>query len=56
MKLKKKKTYKKIKLVSKLDSGIFYVYKKSIKLQKKIKLKKYDKIKKNHCEFNEMKI
>ncbi|XXN19690.1 MAG: 50S ribosomal protein L33 [Candidatus Hodgkinia cicadicola] len=53
---KKRKTYKKVKLVSELKTGRFYVTKKPTKAQSKLKIIKYDSKARKHCTFKETKL
>ncbi|ATY93547.1 ribosomal protein L33 [Candidatus Hodgkinia cicadicola] len=53
---KKRKTYKKVKLVSELKTGRFYIVKKPTKTQKKLNKTKYDPKARKHCVFKETKI
>ncbi|WGS83533.1 MAG: 50S ribosomal protein L33 [Candidatus Hodgkinia cicadicola] len=52
----RKKTYKKVKLVSTSNTGYFYVVKKPTKSQSKLGFSKYDPIARAHCAFKETKL
>ncbi|AUG34148.1 ribosomal protein L33 [Candidatus Hodgkinia cicadicola] len=54
--IKKRKTYKKIRLSSELKTGYFYITKKSTRMQTKLAKAKYDPIARAHCVFNETKL
>ncbi|XXN13870.1 MAG: 50S ribosomal protein L33 [Candidatus Hodgkinia cicadicola] len=53
---KKRKTYKKVKLVSEFKTGYFYVAKKPTKAQTKLRKRKYDPVARAHCVFKEAKL
>ncbi|XXM93256.1 MAG: 50S ribosomal protein L33 [Candidatus Hodgkinia cicadicola] len=53
---KKRRTYKKIKLMSSLKTGYFYITKKPTKTQTKLAKAKYDPVARTHCAFKETKL
>ncbi|AUG91495.1 ribosomal protein L33 [Candidatus Hodgkinia cicadicola] len=54
--IRKRKTHKKIKLLSELKTGYFYITKTSTKTQTKLTKAKYDPIARAHCAFKETKL
>ncbi len=53
---KKRKTYKKVKLVSAAATGAFYTTKKPIRASAKLSFRKHDPKARTHCVFKEAKL
>ncbi len=51
--INKKKHRKKVRLWSSFNTGMFYIFKRNGKDNKKLKLRKYDKVLRAHCMFAE---